>query len=1067
MKHFGKSAFAALLVAMLAGLAVGCSEYTDDPAPILQHITVTSMPTKVVYVQGEALDISGLVVTGYYSDGTTRTETVSLLNVSGYNANTPGIQTLTVTVNGKTADFPVTVNAGGDTTEKTLVINDITQELFGSEDRVQIGIFEPGTSAAQALAYENIVAGADSGDGTISVSGTAEPYTATAELYSIESETRWTGSGTYDIYLIVNDEGYYRKQNAAFNSTTTTVSATTFSPVSFGEEYTVTFDADGGDPASQILTVEGGGSVGGAMPSNPNRSGYSFDGWYTAQNGGGAQFTATTPVTADITVYAKWTAGAVTQYTVTFDADGGDPASQTVTVDSGAEPSITYRSVSGGEWTVQGDGRRQSPATAHSDTSKARISFTSSTANGSISIQLDVSSESGCDYAFISTLDNASATYSSGYYTGSLISGEQTVTVTIPVPTAGSHFVDIGYQKDPSVNNGSDCAWFKVTDSSGLCDPVDMPSIPTKDDYVFGGWWTERDGGGTEFTATTPVTADIRVYAKWSTMPTTSLQAALTWLAANAVEGGEYTIPLSATESLAPQTLSYSGKTVSITITGDSTERMVRLSSSGSLFTVGSGVTLTLGENVTLQGRTGNNAALVNVNSGGTLVMETGAKITSNTNSDSNGSFYGGGVRVNGGTFTMNGGAISGNTVGTLSSSSSSNGGGVYVSSGTFTLNGGAISGNTAASYGYANGGGVSVAGGTFTQSGGTISDNTASTYNYNANGGGVSVDSSGTFIQSGGTIGGNTASSTSSSYNLGSGGGVYVVSNGTFIKESGGVIYGSNASTALQNTAQGGDTYGHAVYVNSSPAKKRNHTVGEGVTLDSWGDGAAGGWVDPTQTAIQISLQTDASALTNTTIAVDQPAQFSVGSGYASYAWYWDVELIEGATSATYTLEDTSEAGIYELAVFVTTGTGKLLSARCRVIITNGPVSPVFTYSSVSGGEWTVLSDGRRQSPATAHNATSKVRISFTSAAANESVSIQLAVSSESGYDYAFISELDNASATYQNGYYTGSLISGEQTVTITIPVPTAGAHFIDIGYRKDSGGTGGSDCAWFKVLN
>ena len=151
-----------------------------------------------------------------------------------------------------------------------------------------------------------------------------------------------------------------------------------------------------------------------------------------------------------------------------------------------------------------------------------RVSFTSTAANVSISIQLDVSSESGFDYAFISTLDNASASYSSGYYTGSLISGAQTVTVTIPVPTAGDHFIDIGYRKDGSVSSGSDCAWFKVTDISGGNSLANMPTEPTRSGYGFGGWYTAQNGGGTEFTADTLVAADITVYAKW--LPDTSIQ---------------------------------------------------------------------------------------------------------------------------------------------------------------------------------------------------------------------------------------------------------------------------------------------------------------------------------------------------------------------------------------------------------------------------------------------------------------------------------------------------------------------------------------------------------------
>jgi uncharacterized repeat protein (TIGR02543 family) len=43
------------------------------------------------------------------------------------------------------------------------------------------------------------------------------------------------------------------------------------------------------------------------MLSEPSKSGYTFGGWYTQQNGGGSQFTADTTVTSNITVYAKWT----------------------------------------------------------------------------------------------------------------------------------------------------------------------------------------------------------------------------------------------------------------------------------------------------------------------------------------------------------------------------------------------------------------------------------------------------------------------------------------------------------------------------------------------------------------------------------------------------------------------------------------------------------------------------------------------------------------------------------------------------------------------------------------
>jgi hypothetical protein len=170
----------------------------------------------------------------------------------------------------------------------------------------------------------------------------------------------------------------------------------------------------------------------------------------------------------------------------------------------------------------------------------------------------------------------------------------------------------------------------------------------------------------------------------------------------------------------------------------------------------------------------------------------------------------------------MNGGTISGNEA--------YEGGGVCVNGGTFTMkDGGTISDNTG------NGGGVYVHEGTFTMEGGTISGNTAATAD-TYGGGGVLVGwGLGTFTMKGGTISGNKALCNDGG-NGGNGGGV-VVRRGTFTKGSGGTIYGAGA---LGNTAGSGN--GHAVYVEAGQ-KKRNATVKEGETLDSREDGTTGGW--------------------------------------------------------------------------------------------------------------------------------------------------------------------------------------------------------------------------------
>jgi uncharacterized repeat protein (TIGR02543 family) len=50
--------------------------------------------------------------------------------------------------------------------------------------------------------------------------------------------------------------------------------------------------------------------------------------------------------------------------------------------------------------------------------------------------------------------------------------------------------------------------------SSGTA--ITLPAQPIKEGYTFGGWFTQENGSGTEFTAETLVVNDITVYAKWN-----------------------------------------------------------------------------------------------------------------------------------------------------------------------------------------------------------------------------------------------------------------------------------------------------------------------------------------------------------------------------------------------------------------------------------------------------------------------------------------------------------------------------------------------------------------------
>lgn len=71
-------------------------------------ITVSKMPDKVTYYQGELFDSAGLEVSKTYSDGTS--EAIMDYELSGFNNSSAGTKTITVTASGKTATFEITVS---------------------------------------------------------------------------------------------------------------------------------------------------------------------------------------------------------------------------------------------------------------------------------------------------------------------------------------------------------------------------------------------------------------------------------------------------------------------------------------------------------------------------------------------------------------------------------------------------------------------------------------------------------------------------------------------------------------------------------------------------------------------------------------------------------------------------------------------------------------------------------------------------------------------------------------------------------------------------------------------
>ncbi len=221
------------------------------------------------------------------------------------------------------------------------------------------------------------------------------------------------------------------------------------------ETYTVTFDSQGGTEV-ESQTVNKDEQV--TEPEAPTKSGYTFGGWYKEASCVTA-YDFNTAVTADLTLYAKWTAkggGETEKYTVTFDSQGGTEVEpQTVNKDEKVtEPEAPTKSgYTFGGWYE----------------------------------------EASCDTEY--DFDTAVTSDLTLYAKWTAKGGGETEKYTVTFDSQG------GTEVEPQTVNKDE----KVTE----------PEAPTKSGYTFGGWYEEASCD-TEYDFDTAVTSDFTLYAKWT-----------------------------------------------------------------------------------------------------------------------------------------------------------------------------------------------------------------------------------------------------------------------------------------------------------------------------------------------------------------------------------------------------------------------------------------------------------------------------------------------------------------------------------------------------------------------
>lgn len=230
-----KAAMLHIVDAAGATTSAGCSGTISPSTPVtpvsptLVSIAVTTPPNKVSYTVGDALDLSGLVVTGTYSDGSTAVETITAADVGGFNPSATGTQMLTVTFEGKTATFTVTVAAAPVVVVPPTVTISLSTTTVTVGDSIGVVSTSTGGTLTEHGVETCLVGGncpADASSGNwVNVGASNPPSNPTDTLIIYPA---FTGAGTYDVRAYAsNDGGATYAYSAISTVTVNTASGTT------------------------------------------------------------------------------------------------------------------------------------------------------------------------------------------------------------------------------------------------------------------------------------------------------------------------------------------------------------------------------------------------------------------------------------------------------------------------------------------------------------------------------------------------------------------------------------------------------------------------------------------------------------------------------------------------------------------------------------------------------------------------------------------------------------------------------------------------------------------------
>ncbi|HFL0460011.1 TPA: InlB B-repeat-containing protein [Listeria monocytogenes] len=330
-----------------------------------------------------------------------------------------------------------------------------------------------------------------------------------------------SNNGTYDAPNVnwsspsyLPEVRYTFKQDVAVGSTTSSYTGIIIQPLNEPVDYNVTFNIDGN--TSEVKTVTEEDLI--PEPANPTKQGYTFDGWYDAETGGTKwDFTTGQMPANDLMLYAHFS---VNSYQVNFDIDGAVMNEAVVYDTLLNEPTAPTKQgyTFDGWYDAETGGNKWDFKTMKMPANDVTLyaHFTVS----SYQVNFDIDGAVTNEAIVYDTLLNEPATPTKQGYTfdgwyDAETGGNKWDFKTMKMPandvTLYAHFTINNYQANFDIDGS-------VTNETITYDTLlNEPTAPTKQGFLFDGWYDEEVGGTKwDFNTMKMPANDINLYAHFS-----------------------------------------------------------------------------------------------------------------------------------------------------------------------------------------------------------------------------------------------------------------------------------------------------------------------------------------------------------------------------------------------------------------------------------------------------------------------------------------------------------------------------------------------------------------------